>query len=371
MNGRPGLPAGRPFGIPVYLHISWFLVVGLFSWSLAQGYFPTRYPELATGMYWAKGVSATLLLFVSVLAHELGHALVARRRGVEVESITLFIFGGVASLADEPRSGGDEVRIAAAGPAVSLLAALAFHLVGLGLDGSSAAVAALLAHLNLVLVAFNLVPAFPLDGGRILRGLLWRRQGRMRATRTAVRAGTTFSYVLFAYGALGLLAGEFGSGLWAIFIGWFLRSASRAAYQQVSLEHAFAGVSVRDVVSEDPESIPAGTTIDEAVADYFVRRGRDGFPVTDGGRIVGILGLEDLRGVPREQWTATTVREAMTPAEGGPSVGDDVDLVEALRQLSGARGHRLLVRSGDGTPLGVVTQDDVLRRWRMSRSLGG
>ena len=369
MNGRSALPAGRPFGIPVYLHVSWFLVVGLFSWSLAQGYFPTRYPDLPVSAYWLKGVSATLLLFVSVLGHEFGHALVARRRGVGVESITLFIFGGVASLESEPLSGGDEVRIAAAGPAVSLVAAGLFYLVSLGGSGGTAAVARLLAHLNLVLVAFNLVPAFPLDGGRILRGFLWRRQGRLGATRTAVRFGTVFAYILFAYGAIGLLAGEIGSGLWSIFLGWFLRSASRAAYEQVSLEHAFAGVAVRDVLSDEAPSIPAGATIERAVSDYFVRHGRDSFAVSEDGRLVGVIGLENLRHVPRERWAESTVEEAMKPAEEAVSIEADADLVEALRRIRGAGGHSLLVRAEDDRVLGIVTQDDLLRRWQMSRSL--
>lgn len=369
MNGRGSLPAGRVFGIPVYLHFSWFLVVALFSWSLAQGYFPTRYPDLPAAAYWSRGLSATLLLFASVLAHEFGHALVARRLGVGVESITLFIFGGVASLSDEPLSGGDEVKIAAAGPAVSLAAALLFHAASLGTGGSPAAVARLLAHLNLVLVVFNLVPAFPLDGGRILRGLLWRRRGRMQATRIAVRFGTGFAYLLFAYGALGLLAGQVGAGLWSIFIGWFLRSASRAAYQQVSLEHALAGIPVRDVVSEDGAAVPAEATVQEAVTGHFVRHGRDGFPVTRDGKVVGLIGLEDLREVPRGEWSRATVEEVMRPVDAETTIRGDSDLVEALRRLATARGNRLLVRSGDGAILGLVTQGELLRRWQMSREL--
>lgn len=367
---RHGLPVGRPFGIPVYLHVSWFVVVGLISWSLAQGYFPARYPELPTSTYWVKGLSATLLLFASVLAHEFGHALVARRRGVEVDSITLFIFGGVASLSEEPRTGGDELRIAAAGPAVSLLAAVVFYGMASATSGTPEAVARLLTHLNVVLVAFNLVPAFPLDGGRILRAVLWSRQGRARATRTAVRIGGVFGWALIVYGAIGLLAGQIGSGLWSIVLGWFLRSAGRSAYDQVDLEHAFAGVSVADVAGgEHLVRIPAGIRLSEAVDDFFVRRGRDGFAVEEGGEIVGLIGLEDLRRVERGAWEETDVREAMRAVDETAVIDADEDIVTALRRLVRSPGHRLLVRRADGTYEGLVTYDDVVRRWQMSREL--
>lgn len=370
MGTRHGLSVGRPFGIPVYLHVSWFVVVGLISWSLAQGYFPTRYPELAAATYWVTGVSATLLLFLSVLAHEFGHALVARRLGVEVASITLFIFGGVAALTEEPRSGGDELQIAAAGPLVSLAAAGAFYGVGLATSGTPQGVARLLTHLNLVLVAFNMVPAFPLDGGRILRAVLWSRQGRMRATRTAVRIGTGFAYALIVYGAFGLLAGQVGNGLWAVLIGWFLRSASRSAYDQVSLEHAFAGVSVAEVAEDDFVRVPAGATLREAVDDYFVRHGRDAFAVEEAGEIVGLIGLDDLRRREREGWTGTAVRDAMRTLDEALVIAGDEDIVIALRRLAQAPGHRLLVRTEDGELAGMVSYDDVVRRWQVSRELG-
>lgn len=369
MGTRNGLSVGRPFGIPVYLHVSWFVVVGLISWSLAQGYFPTRYPELAATTYWTRGVSATLLLFLSVLAHEFGHALVARRRGVEVESITLFIFGGVASLSEEPRTGRDELQIAAAGPVVSLLAAGAFYGVGLAATGTPEAVARLLTHLNLVLVAFNMVPAFPLDGGRMLRAVLWSRQGRVRATRTAARFGTWFAYALIMYGAVGLLVGQVGSGLWAVLIGWFLRSASRSAYDQVSLEHAFAGVSVAEVAEADFLRVPADATLREAVDGYFVRHGRDAFPVEEDGEIVGLIGLEDLRRSERGTWTEAHVRDAMRVLDETHTIAGDEDIVAALWRLGQVPGHRLLVRADDGTFDGMVTYDAVVRRWQMSREL--
>lgn len=369
MVTRNGLSVGRPFGIAVYLHISWFVIVGLISWSLARGYFPMRYPELAAVTYWVRGVSATLLLFLSVLAHEYGHALVARRLGVKVESITLFIFGGVAALAEEPRTGGDELRIAAAGPLVSLVAAGFFYAVGLATTGTPEAVVRLLAHLNLVLVAFNLVPAFPLDGGRILRAVLWSRQGRVRATRTAVRIGTAFAYALILYGAVGLLAGQVGNGLWAILIGWFLRSASRSAYTQVSLEHAFAGVSVAEVAERDFVRVPAGASLREAVDGYFVRHGRDAFPVEEDGDVVGLIGLEDLRGVERERWSDTAVRDVMRALDDTQMIAGDEDIVAALRRLGRISGNRLFVRAADGTLVGIVTFDDVVRRWQMLQQL--
>jgi Zn-dependent protease len=281
----------RVLGIPVFVHFSWFIVFGLIAWTLATGYFPERYPNLPVTSYWAKGLLASLFFFVSILLHELGHSLVALRSGIAIRSITLFIFGGVARLEKDPPDGRTELRMAAAGPAVSV--ALAGLFMGASLlarpGGTPWAVARYLAVINLVVAAFNLVPAFPLDGGRLLRGLLWRSMGKARATRVAARAGTLFAYFLMASGVVSMLRGAGISGMWYVLIGWFLKDASTGAYQSARVDEALRGVTVGDAMVTDVATLPAEISVAEAAHDYFLRTGYGAYPVVRGSVPVGLL----------------------------------------------------------------------------------
>src|SRR3990172_444437 len=230
----------RVIGIPIYLHFSWLIIFGLIVWTLSTGYFPTQYPDLPASSAWAKGLVASLLFFVSILLHELGHAVVALRHGLRTRSITLFIFGGVAQLEKDPKDGRAELWMAAAGPLVSLaLAGLFYAFASLPFVGASAAAVA--KYLALI----NLVPAFPMDGGRLLRGALWGPLGKARATRIASGAGTLFAFFLIFAGVFSLLRGDSLGGLWYILIGWFIKEASSASYQQVRLEGVLRGFTVR------------------------------------------------------------------------------------------------------------------------------
>jgi Zn-dependent protease len=290
IEGRPAMSGSsrtdhvqvaRVMGIPVFLHFSWLIIFGLIVWTLSTGYFPAQSPDLPASSYWAKGLVASVLFFVSILLHELGHAVVALRHGLRTRSITLFIFGGVAELEKDPKDGRAEFWMAAAGPLVSLTLAVLFYTCAtLSFVGpSAAAVAKYLALINLILALFNLVPAFPMDGGRLLRGALWGAMGKARATRIASGAGTFFAFFLIF------------AGVWYILIGWFIKDASAASYQQVRLDEALRGLTVRDAMVEALVTVPSSGSVAEAAREHFMRTGYGGYPVTRGEAVVGLLCL--------------------------------------------------------------------------------
>jgi Zn-dependent protease len=286
----------RVIGIPIHLHFSWLVVFGLIVWTLSTGYFPAHYPDLPASSYWAKGLVASLLFFVSILLHELGHAVAALRHGLRTRSITLFVFGGIAQLENDPKDGRAELWIAAAGPAVSLALASLFYALGnlsfVGPGGT--AVAHYLALINLILALFNLVPAFPMDGGRLLRGALWGAIGKARATRIASGAGTFFAFFLIFAGVFSLLRGDSLGGLWYILIGWFIKDASAASHQQVRLDEALRGATVRDAMVEPVATVPSTGSVAEAAREHFMRTGYGSYPVTRGEAVIGLLCLKDV-----------------------------------------------------------------------------
>jgi Zn-dependent protease len=362
---------GTIAGIPLDLHFSWVIVFALLAWSLATGYFPQAVPNLPAGSYWSKGILATLLLFASILAHELGHALVARREGVQTQRIILFAFGGVAELKAEPPGPGAEFRIAVAGPAVSLVLFLGFAaLVGvLGSRAGAAAVAAYLAMLNGVVVLFNLIPAFPLDGGRILRAALWRAWGNLpRATRAAAEAGRFFAYVLIVGGIFGLLSGHTGGALWQLLIGLFLLQAAQASSAQVWLKEALSGLRVRDLMVTEPVAVPAHIPVSDAIRDYFLRYGYGGFPVERAGRVVGLLELAQVKAVLPEERDQVSVQAVALPVEGSVRTVPAADAVEALQQMLQAEHGRLLVFEGE-TFKGLLTHTGVTRLLQIKLAL--
>lgn len=363
------LRVGRAFGIPIYVHFSWIVIFGLITWTLAAGYFPAHYPDLATASYWAQGLVASLLFFVSILLHELGHSVVALRAGIGIRSITLFIFGGLAQLEKEPEDGAAELRIAIAGPLVSFALAAGFHLVAAveGLAPAAAAVARYLALINLVLAVFNLVPAFPLDGGRILRAALWSHLGKSRATRIASRAGSLFAFFLIFLGVFGLLAGAGIAAIWQILLGWFLKEASHGAYRGTLLEEQLDGLAVRDAMVGDVATLPAEIALDEAVREHFLRSGFGGYPVVRGARPVGLLCLRDVGRVPPEERARTTAQAAMTPLGEALVIAPDEPLFDALLRLPAA-GGRLLVMDGERL-VGLLPQTAVLRLLRAREAL--
>jgi len=360
----------RVFGIPIYLHFSWLIIFGLIVWTLSTGYFPGRYPDLPASSNWAKGLVASLLFFVSILLHELGHALVARRYGLRTRSITLFIFGGVAQLEKDPRDGRAEFWMAAAGPLVSLALAGLFYVFALlpFIGPSVAAVANYLALINLVLALFNLVPAFPMDGGRILRGALWRSLGKARATRIASGAGTFFALSLIFAGVLNLLAGSSLTGVWYILIGWFIKDASAASYQQVRFDELLRGVTVRDAMTEAVATLAASLSVAEASREHFQRTGYGGYPVLRGEAVVGLLSLREVLRLSPEDRETTSVQGVMRPLSDDIVTEPDVPLPSALQKMAQAGTGRLLVMHS-GQLIGLLTMTAVIRLLKVREEL--
>jgi Zn-dependent protease len=349
----------RLFGIPIRLDLSWFVVVVLIAWSLATGLFPQLEPHLASGTYWAMGVAGALGLFASVLVHELSHAWVARRHAMPIDGITLFIFGGVAEMGGEPPSPKAEFRVAIAGPLVSILIG---GLV-LSLAGGPPPLRGVLRYLgliNLVLAVFNLVPAFPLDGGRVLRSVLWHWKQDLRwATAIASRLGTGFSVLLMLFGGARVLLGDFVGGMWSFLIGLFLRQASQSAYQAVLVRKALEGEPVRRFMTSEPVTLPAGVTLNQAVERYFYRYHHKLFPVTDDARLVGCLSTREVSRIPRDEWGRRTVGSVAVPCGPRNAITPDSDALQALTLMRRSGEPRLLVVE-DGRLAGVVTLKDLL-----------
>lgn len=370
-DAMPGsIRIGRLFGIPVFLHVSWLVIFGLVTWTLATGYFPERYPDLSPRGYWLRSLAASLLFFASILLHELGHSLMARRHGIDIRSITLFIFGGVARLGRDPEDGRTEFKVAMAGPLVSVaLAALFYGGSQLpALSEAAQSVARYLALINLAIAIFNLVPAFPLDGGRLLRGLVWTFAGKGRATRIAAAAGTAFAYLLIAGGIMTMFMGNGVAGVWYVMIGWFLREASAGAFREMKVDQALSGLSVGDAMTRHVDALPSDISLQEAVEHHFLRTGFGGYPVQRGDRVVGLLCLRDVMGQPAEARESTSVQAAMTPLDERFVVGPDAPLAEATAKMAEAGTGRLLVML-EGRLVGLLTASSVLRRVRVREQL--
>lgn len=358
---------GRIAGIPVGINWSLLVIFWLITWGLADGRFPDQFPGHAAGSYWVAAVATALLFYGSLLAHELGHALVARRHGVAVDGITLWLFGGVARLTGEAASPRAEMRIAGVGPVVSLAVASAAGVTAVALDAVGAAElvvgsVAWLATINVILAVFNLAPAAPLDGGRILRAWLWQRHGdRVRASVASARSGRVFGYLLIGLGLVDFAVGAGIGGLWFVFLGWFLLDAARAEETHVLLRGALAGVRVRDVMTREPHPTPDWLTLDAFLEEHALRNRFSTFPAVDvDGRLTGLVTLTRIKAVPPERWRDTYVRDIARPLAELPTADPDEPMVELLGRLSGDPDGRALVVA-DGTLVGIISPTDVAR----------
>jgi Zn-dependent protease/CBS domain-containing protein len=361
----------RIAGIDIGIHYSWILIFVLLSWSLAQGFFPGLYPGWDTRTYWITGVAAALLLFGSVLIHELAHSFVAKARGIPVTSITLFILGGVSNLEEEPAKPRVELAMAIVGPLASLaLAGIFWGLLQL-VDNQQSPLAGMLSYLaliNTILAVFNLLPGFPLDGGRVLRSILWQKTGSLvRATNIAATVGRFMGWALIAFGLFQVLAGNLG-GLWLAFIGWFLSSAADASRRQLTTREQLSGVRVREVMTTNPTSISPDTTVSELVGNVFRRQHSRAVPVCQNDHIMGIVSVTDVKELPREKWEETPVREIMT-REPLHSVSPEDDLNTALRLIAKHDVNQVLVIDSKRCA-GIVTRADILNYLQLSQELG-
>lgn len=363
----------RIAGIDIEIHPSWLLILGFVAWSLSDGFFPDQYESWSTFAYWAIGVTSALLLFVTVLIHELAHALVAQRRGLPVPRITLFIFGGMSHMSRQPATAGEEFQIAAAGPATSILIALVTGTAALLVQGSNEKAEAMLFYLafvNLALGIFNVLPGFPLDGGRVLRAIAWKRTGSFRkATRVASSVGEFFGYGMIIAGFFILLGGGLLDGLWLAFIGWFLLGAARGEAASVQLEGVLKRLTARQVMTADFPSVTPGTPLSEIVHDYMVGRGERTVMVANDGAVLGIITVSDVRRVPRESWPNVPAQRVMTPRANVVTVNGSQPAVEVL-VLLGEKGLNQVPVLEDGRMVGIVTRRELMDRIQLAERLG-
>jgi Zn-dependent protease/CBS domain-containing protein len=370
--GRNVITLGRILGIPIALDYSWFLIFAFMTWSLASGYYPAEFSDWPTSVYWITGAATAIMLFVSVVLHELAHSVVARHDKMGVTNITLFIFGGVSQIAAEPPSAGTEFRMAAVGPLTSFGLAIIFLLLQPVLSGIAPllAMTRYLAYINISLGAFNLIPGFPLDGGRVLRSLVWRASGSFsRATMVAGNVGRFIAYGLILLGVWQIVGGSVGNGLWIAFIGWFLESAASAQVQQQAIQDAMAGHKVSEAMTRGYAAIPADTTLQRLVDEYILKtRGRS-FVVTEGDRPVGLVTMHCVRDTPREQWATTTVAQCMMPLADLKRVKPDDGLWSALQEMDRDGVNQLPVMSG-AEMQGMLSRDDVITYLRTRKELG-
>lgn len=363
---------GRIAGIPVGINWSVLVILWLLAWSLAVGYLPTTEPGYEAIEYWLVGVAAAVVFLASLLAHEMGHALVAIRSGVGVHGITLWLFGGVSKLDSEATTPQAELRIALMGPAVSLgIAAAAGALAATlaALDAPDLAVAAFiwLATINVVLGVFNLMPAAPLDGGRVLKAILWRRRGdHLSATLSAADAGRVFGFVLIGLGILQAAAGAAVAGLWMVFLGWFLLSAAKAEQTQAVVMEGLAGVRVRQIMTSTPFVVDGRLSVRRLLDEVVMQHRCSGFPVVDeGGRVLGLLTLARVKDLPHDRRDTMTVAEVATPLADVVRSTPDEMVVDLLPRLGASRDGRALVFDG-GELSGIVTPTDVVRMSEMA-----
>ena len=366
---------GRIFGVQIGLHPSWFVIALIVTYTLAAGELPGTYPGWGAGLYWAVGAFITLLFFASVLAHELSHAVLARRLGLRVRDITLFIFGGAASLEGDPKRPRDEALIAAAGPVTSLLIGIALWGIDVAIGQRQlAAIIGWLGFINITLGLFNLIPGFPMDGGRILRAILWKVRGdRYAATRSAAAVGRLFGYVLIAAGVFLIFQGySLFSGVWLALIGWFLSNAAESSVAQMSVEHALHGIKVREVMEGDPPSITPNESVADLVNERLIRGEHRSFLVRhDDGGLAGIVTLSDVRRMPRENWEAARVTDIMTRYADLATIGPDAELEAALKLLQEREVNQLPVVTDPGrTVVGLLTRAGILRLIEARMRLG-
>jgi Zn-dependent protease/CBS domain-containing protein len=382
----------RIAGIDIGVHYTWLFIFILISWSLAVGLFPQQHPGWSTSTYWAMGIFTALALFISVLLHELAHSLVAQARGMKVGSITLFIFGGVSNLEEEPQKPRIEFQMAVVGPLTSLVLGFVLWGLAMALAGTTvsftslingdkfhtalASVVGYLGWINVTLAIFNLIPGFPLDGGRVLRSILWGSTGNLqKATNAAATVGRLFGWGFIIVGILMVFgvslpvvgSGLFG-GLWIAFIGWFLNSAAEASRREMTLREHLSGVRVKDVMNAQAGSIDPETTVEQLVANIFQRLHGRAVPVCKNDRLQGIVTIDDVKKVPREQWAVTPVESIMT-RQPLYTVTPDSGLHDAFKMIAQHAINQVLVTQ-DGRCIGMLSRADIIAHLQLSQELG-
>ncbi|MBW2057093.1 MAG: site-2 protease family protein [Deltaproteobacteria bacterium] len=364
---------GSILGIDICVDASWLVIFGLLTWIMASYYFPGGYPDWPRWEYWAVGVLTSLLFFASVLAHELAHSLVAVKQGEKVRRITLFILGGVAQISEEPKEASKEFYMAVVGPLASFAIALVCYLLTfllLPISEPLAATAKYLRFINILLGVFNLLPGFPMDGGRILRALIWKFTGDLKkATRIASSLGQGFAFVFIAMGFLMMFRGYFINGVWIMMIGWFLHSAAGQGYHQVIMREMLKDVRAEDLMVRQIETVPSDLSVERLVEDFILKGRERAFIVADKGKLQGIVCLEDVKKIPKDEWASTMVSQIMTPREKLVTASPRDDGNKVLARLTTRKVRQLPVVK-DGKILGIVCRTDILHFMQLRSDLG-
>lgn len=374
---RHDISLGKVFGIRIGVSFSWFVIFGLLTILLSTAYFPENYPNLSRSTYLSLGLTTSLLFFASVLLHELSHAIVARLNKLKISSITLFIFGGVAHMEKDAESPKAEFFMAVAGPFMSFFLAFAFggiYIAAYSLGARTVYLAPLLylSFINLYLGVFNMAPGFPLDGGRVLRAILWYLTGDItRATRVVSWIGQGFAALLVTGGVLMFVADKalWLNGVWLIFIGIFLWQVAAAGYEQVVVHSALAGLTVKDIMTTDVVTVESTTILRSLIDNYFMKYRHARFPVIEDNKMIGIVTLNDVKDTPREEWDFTRTRAVMQPLMQEEIVPPDVSAEEVIGRIAASiRGHLVVLE--DGMPVGILTMRDVMDAIRLEEGFG-
>jgi len=371
---RSSIRLFKIFGIEVGLNYSWFIIFALITYTLATSFFPTSFPNAGIVAYIVLGMITSILFFFSVLFHEMSHSLIARKNGIPIEKISLFVFGGVAQMTKEPDTPKAELLMAIAGPLSSFVLGAFFGLIFLifrflyPVEFISVPVG-YLAYINVILGVFNLIPGFPLDGGRVLRAIIWYSTKSLRkSTRIAASVGEGFGFVLILIGIFSLFRGDWGNGLWLMFIGWFLQQAAAGSYEQVVIRQSLASVKASDMMTRDVVSVSPDIYLDELVHDWFMRYRFGRFPVADENHIYGIVTIHDVKSVPRDEWKAKKLLEIIKPISPDEIVGPDEKASGVLERMSAKDISEFLVVS-EKKLVGIITKSDILRTLKLRQAL--
>ena len=349
------------FGIPIRIHYTWLIIFGLITWSLSTFYFPKVAPELPTSYYWISGIIAALLLFFSVAIHELAHSIVALKYKLEIDSITLFIFGGVAQMRGEPPHPKAEFRIAIAGPLASFLLAGVFFILKMKTsDLGLKSLFSYVSNINLILGFFNLIPGFPMDGGRVLRAFLWsKKRDYFYATQKASKLGQNIAIFFIVFGIFSLLIGIL-TGFWLILIGWFLYSAAYGTYQQSTIQALLENIKVKDLMVRNLVTVSPSINIEDVINNYFLKYGFTGFPVVSEGKYLGILTLRDIKNIPAKDRTLREVSEFFERHKIEWEVFPNDTAINALEKMIKNDVGRLIVLD-EGKILGMITRNGIAK----------
>lgn len=362
----------RIFGITIGIHYTWIFAVIFFTWTLAQAYFPAYYPDWSTAIYWVTGLIGSLLIFVSVLLHEMAHSLVAKARGVPVSSITLFILGGASNLEEEPEKPAAEFFMAIVGPITSLLIAAALWGFSILPADKTTPVAALLSYMaliNMYLGVFNLLPGFPLDGGRVLRSLIWGSTGNLaKATNIAGIVGQIFGWAFIGLGLFFMISVSFINGLWIAFLGWFLNSSADASRKEIALRERLSHIKVKELMNPNVATIDPATTVEEMVNNVFRRRHDRAVPVCKDDKLLGIVTITDLRKLPQEKWATTHIKDIMT-SQPLYTVAPEDNLNTAMLLIAQHDVNQVLIKD-DGKCGGLLSRADIIRHIQINQELG-